>query len=882
MTSWFRTLVSRFLALFRRKDLEKKLQEELDFHLEMQSEENLKNGMKPEEARRAALRSFGGLDQTKEKHRDIRSFRCLEDFIQDFRFGLRLFYRKPKYAIAAVIILALAIGPNTAAFSIIKGVLYRYMPYPDPDRIVEFNLVNPKHSIFMQAASFPDYEDFAKNNRSLESIAFYHKSEVDLSGTEEPLRARGVRATASLFDMLKRSPALGRVFTEEETGPGADPVVVLSHNLWKHQFAEDPNILGKRLSVDYVPHTIIGIMPEDFVFSDSHCILWLPFDRDPVHLSRGNRFGQILARLKPDVSVESAQNDLSRIAAVLERDYPDTNSGYTVLIREYFHIDPPQDSATAIPVLYIAVTFVFLIACANISTLLLARTSGRKKELSIRASLGSSRMRLLRQLLAENIVLALLGGFLGIFVALVWIKAILTVVPYDMPNQDRIGIDLSSLLYAVGITLLSCLVFGIFPALRNTGRSLMDGLKEASHSSIDRSRHHLLKGFVIVETSLAVVLLIASGLLVRSYHNEISINPGFDHANLLTVRLALSESMHDSPEQLNAFVETTVNKFKAHPGILMVAAAEALPMTGGGNYRKITIQKQSSKGLDQEVYICRTSVTPDYFRTLRIPLLQGRYFSDSDNQSHSFVIISEIIAKRYLSDTPNPLGRMIRFGSAVDPDPKWMEIIGVVGDVCLRRLRDTPMPQIYTPYGQQPSRHVGFVVRTENDPLQYSATAKNLIRSVDPEQPLHSIASMERIIEESASTPRAISRTMSALSVFALILAAFGIYSIVSYAVSERTNEIGIRLAFGAQRKQIFRMIISQGLMHLGIGLCVGIIGAIASMKFLGNLLYGVTPGDPISYTGTGIILFTVGILAMLLPLRRAVSIDPMMAIRHE
>jgi putative ABC transport system permease protein len=643
---------------------------------------------------------------------------------------------------------------------------------------------------------------------------------------------------------------------------------------------KDPKVLGKVLSVNHVLHTIIGVMPEDFEFPETQYNFWLPLEAGAAQSPRDYRSGRILARLQPGVSLESAQKDISRIAGILGREYPATNNGYGLLLEDYRKMDLPIDEAVVVKFVYLAVTFVLLIACANVSSLLLAKATGRNQEIAIRASIGGSRNRLLRQLLTESILIAASGGVLGILASFIWLKGTLAIVPPDMPNRERISIDGISLIYTAGIAFLSSLIFGILPALRSTGKRELDALKEASRASAGRARHRLLNGFIILETALVVVLLIASSLLVRSYRNEISVNPGFDRANLLTVQLQLPESMYVHPGELAAVVETAVNRFKDLLGTRMVAATQKLPMAGGlFGVDTFSVQDGSILPNNQRPSASGMSVTKDYFSTLHVPLLQGRHFSESDSLSHPVAIIGENIANRYLGDTPNPIGRMIRFDNATDK--RWMEIVGVVGDVHVWNLKEPPMPQIYMPYAQLPSRIVALVARTVKDPLQYAGAAKSVLHSIDPEQPT-TIQTMEEIIDSGLSGTKMLSKIIGSITVFALVLAALGIYSVISYAVSERTHEIGIRVAFGAQKLQICRMILGKGMVLLGTGLCVGAAGALILMRFLRMLWFGVTPDDPISYVTTGIVLMATGILAIIVPARRAMSVDPMVAIRHE
>jgi predicted permease len=874
-----RAFINRILGLFRNKSLESRIDEELQFHLEMKTEENLKRGMDPQAARNQALHTIGGIDQVKEEHRDVRAFRLVTDFLQDLRFGFRMLRRKPAFAFIAIITLALAIGPNTAFFSIIKGIQHRYLPFPDPDRFVQFVPANLTQG-FRPVASYADFEDYVRFNRTLESAALFYFSIANVSGPEEAERLSVLHTTASLFPMLKRAPKIGRLFTTDDCKPGAQPVVVLSHSLWERLYSKNPSMLGRSLSIDHISYAIIGVMPEDFAFPETKYKLWIPIKPDDMALSpRDNRFGWIVARLRPGVSLASAQQDISGITARLSLEYPATKDAYGVLVEDYYESHLGKEQKLIIGIVYLAVTLVLLIACVTISTLLMAKATSRNQEIAVRTSIGGARSRLLRQLLTENMVIAAFGGILGILASFAWLKGILAIVPlYMMPNNDRIGIDGLSFLYTAGIALLSSFLFGILPALQSTGRKVMDALKEGSRTSFGRSRHRLLNSFIVLETSMAVILLIATGMLVQSYRNEISGNPGFDKRNLLTLQLELDARRPPHSQDAVFFIDNVISEFKDRLGTRLVAVTQNLPMRGVNYSDTFSVQTHSSFINNEKPWASGLSVTPDYFRTLNIPLLQGRSFSESDGRSRPAAIISENIAKQYFSDTSSPIGMMIRFDNAADK--RWMEIVGVAGDVRAVWNRKITLPQIYMPYALRPTAAT-LVVKTPKDPLQYAEAAKKLMRTINPEQPV-TIQTMEEILDANTSNTKLLSQVISSVTLFALLFAALGIYSIISYSVSERTYEIGIRLAFGARKLAICRMILIRGLAFLGIGLCIGTAGGFACTQFLRSFLVGVTPGDSISYLITGVVLLTTGILSMLIPMLRAMSVDPMTAIRYE
>jgi predicted permease len=882
MMARFRDFTARTLGIFRGRSLDSRIEEELQFHLEMQIEDNQKKGMSAEDARSEAIRALGGIDQAKEKHRDVRSFRIAEDFCQDLRFGLRVLRRKPAFALSAILILALAIGPNTAFFSVMKGVTFNVMPYPDADRLVQINATHALAGVPF-GVSYPDYVDYVKHNRSFEDVAIFSNANVDLTETGEPERVRAIRTTSSLFQILKRDPLLGRVFLAEDDRPDAAGAAILSYGFWRRKFSGDAGIIGNIISIDRVPHIIVGVMPADFVFTESRYDVLLPLQVDPAKAPRQARDYFPIARLKPGVSIKQARADLSNIAAQLAREQVYTNYGVGAFVQKLSRNYLSNNLVVLMQSLYLAVTFVLLIACANISTLLLARATGRRKEIAIRASIGGNRARLLRQLLTESVLLAAGGGVAGIFMASGWLKLILALAPPDMPNQDTIGIDNASLIYTVGIVFLSSLIFGIVPALRSTGRHATEALKEEGRATAGRARHRLLNAFLVAEAAMAAILLIFTGLMIRSFRNQITAYPGFERSNTLVAHLVLPESKYGSRTQLTAFVEDVLTRLGTQKGILATAATLGHPMDGHFASYPFSVQGQPYGSPNQLPNAALMIVTKDYFRTMRIPLLQGSSFSESDDHDYPVAIVSETMAKRYLGDYAKAIGRQIKLGDAASAKLKWIRIVGVVGDVRDLSSRILPKAQIYLSYRQYPQRDVALVVRTEKDPLGYGPVVRGVIRAADPEQPIYTMRSMEQVIGDSISEFRVVSELMSILSIFALALASFGIYSVISYAVSERTQEMGIRMAFGAQRSDICLMILRRGIVLLGMGLLLGIAGALASMRFLQEYwLVGVTPRDLMSYIGSGVILVSAGTLAMLAPVRRAMSVDPMAFIRHQ
>jgi predicted permease len=873
----FRSVIGMLGAFFRRGKLEDRLRDELQFHIDLLTDKNIRLGMAPDEARRQARIAVGGFEQARETVRDARGFGFLEDIGRDFRYGLRQLRRSPGFAVVSMLTLALGIGANTAIFSVMKGVILSSLPYPEPERLVRISATDARRGFSNMNVSYPDFVDWTRTNHSLESAALFEGTLVNLTGSGEPEGLPGVRASSSLFTVLQRSPAHGRTFAPDEDKPGAERVVIISHGLWQRRFAGDPHILGTTISLDGAPHTVIGIMPADFFFPDPRNDIWLPQRIDPAKAERGSRGYSAAARLKKGVSLELARADLAGIVLGLARRYPASNEGLGVSLLDLRRVSMGENVIVLMIIVYLAVTFVLLIACTNVANLLLARATSRQKEIVIRMSLGSGRLRVLRQLLTESVVLALLGSAGGIFVSFWCVKALLEIAPPDMPNRDRIVTDQAALFYAIGLALVCGLLFGLAPAFQSTGRRAIQALREGGRASAGRARHRLLNAFVVAEVALVVVLLVCCGLMVRSFAGQMAVEPGFNPSNLLTVRMLMPEYRYGQPAQQTAFLRDVLARSKNIPGIQAIAAVQTLPLEGSSWSNTFSVEGHPPALPGAEPNAGLMIVSPDYFRTMGIPLLLGRFFSENDDEAQPVAIINQTMARRYLES--NPLGRRISLGGT---DGKWMPIVGVVADVHHLALGAPPRPEIYVAHPQQPTRRMVLVARTSSEPLGYAGALRSAIWSVDPDQPVSIIRSMEQVVRESVSNTRAAIQVMSILSLFALVLAGMGIYGVISYAVGERTQEIGIRMAFGAQPGDISRMILRRGMSLILIGLAIGSAGAFASMRLLSSRLYGVTPGDPISYAATAIALLMIAFLAMLVPVRRALSVDPVIALRSE
>jgi len=810
----------------------------------------------------------------------VQSHTIVTTLVQDIRYGVRLLFKSPGFTLIAAFTLALGIGANSAIFSAVKGVILSVLPYPEADRLVRVMSAAPKRGFSNIGVSYRDFEDWRRENRCFESMALFGGGGVNLTGAGEPEGLLGIFCSSALFDTLKRPPGLGRAFTPEEEKPGGDRVVVISNGLWKRRFAGDPRIVGSAISLDGVPHTVIGVMPADFFFPGPRNEIWLPHRIDPAKALRGSRGYAAVARIKAGVSLDSARAEMAGIGLRLAREYPDTNDGTEVSLRDLRRVSMGEAEMIWMTLVYLGVTFVLLIACANVANLLLARATSRAKEIAIRMSIGSGRVRLLRQLLTESVLLALLGGISGMFVGYWCLKALLAIAPSDTPNRDRIFMDQVSMLYTIGLALLSGVIFGLAPALQATGRAATDALKEGGRASTGKRRHRLLNAFVIAEVAMAAILLVSGTLMVRTFIAQTTVDPGFDTRNLLTLRIIMPSYRYGTPAQQRTFLQDLLARAGTIPGIQAIAAVQTLPLEGSSSDDVFSIEGRPPALPGEKLWTGVRIVEADYFRTMGIPLLLGRAFSEADGEAQQAAIINQTMARRYFASDSNPIGRRILLGEG--PERKWVPIVGIVADVHHRDLGVPPQPEIYVPYAQRPTRRMTVVARTAGDPLTYAAAVRSAIWSVDPDQPVSMIRSMEQVVADSVSEVRAVAEVMGALSFFALVLAAVGIYGVVSFVVGERTQEIGVRIAFGAQTKDVCILVLRRGFSLVLFGLMIGTPGALASMRLLRSQLFGVTPNDPVSYLATAIALLLVGVIATLVPIRRAIAVDPLVALRCE
>jgi putative ABC transport system permease protein len=866
--------------LFRRARTEKQLDAELRFHLEQQIAGYIAAGMTPEEARRRTRLEFGGLDQVKEECRDVGATRFLETLIQDVRYGLRQLRRNPGFTAGAVITLALGIGANTVIFSVVNAVLLRPLPYSNPGRLVS---VWQTYRDFKEVwVSTPDLYDWRAQNKVFDQIAAYRVAKgFNLQGSFKPRWIQGTFVTANLFGVLGVKPSLGRAFFESEDRPGVHPEVVLSHALWVEAFHASRNVIGSVIDLNGKGYTVVGVMPPGFSYPN-WAMVWLPLGQ----MGRGELSSRVyhpldvIGRLKRGVSLQEAQSEMSTIAARLALEYPKTGEGWGVRLIS-LRSELVGNSQRALLILLASTMFVLLIACANVSSLLLARAGGRQREIAVRAALGAGRGRIVRQLLSESVLLALLGSGAGLALAYCGLALVMALGQNAIPRFHTVGVDERVLLFILVTTLLTGILFGLMPALRAGSQDVSSTLSAGLRITASAFRPWSAGSFLVeFEIALALVVLVGSGLLFRSFAHILRVNPGFDPDHVLTVRVSLLDPKYSKAGQQRAFYSQLLEDVKALPGVEAAGLINELPLKAESAYKtRFAIEgRVLPPGGTFPVAELRLTY-PGYFEAMSIPLIRGRFFNNSDfgKSSVSPVIVNQYLAERFFGER-NPIGKRINAGPE-GRKPSWVRIVGVVGDTKESGLvgRST-----FDLYFCASNAEMYLAVRTASSPLSLASGIRSKVRKLDRTIPVSDVSTMEDRLSRSLGQRRFSLALLSTFGWLALALAACGIYAVVSYSVGRRTNEFGIRMALGAQRLDVLRLAGGQGLISAFIGIGAGIAGALALTRFQSSLLYGVKPTDPLTFGAVSVILAVVALAASYIPAQRAAKVDPMVALRHE
>ena len=805
---------------------------------------------------------------------------------QDARYGMRMLRKSPGFTLVAIFALALGIGANSAIFSVVNAMMLRPLPYADPDRLVVVWETNPNlSSTFLRThneASPANFRDWREQNTVFESIGAYRWNTFNLTGTDSPEQLLGNRATASLFRTLGVKPLVGRTFTEEEDAAGAARTVVLSYGLWQRRFGGDPAVVGKQITLDAESHTVVGVMPQAFEFPNASVELWTPLALDARGAARrGAHYLYTRARLKPGVTIRQAQAEMNNIAAGLRRQYPDTNADRDVRIVPA-HEDAVEFARGGLLVLLGAVGFVLLIACANVANLSLARATARHKELSIRAALGASRLRMIRQMLTESVLLSLAGGVFGVLLAMWGLDLLLASVPREFAlnfhGWNRIKLDRFVLGFTVLISFATGLLFGIVPALHATKTDLNESLKEGARGSTGHARRHFRDGLVVAEVALALVLLVGAGLMLKSFVRLLDVKPGFDPKNVVTMGVSLPEARYQKPEQWADFYRRLVERLRAQPGVESASVINSLPMGGNGGTTTFVLEGRPAPPKGQYPEANFRLAGTDYFKTLRIPLLRGRVFTEQDAKGKPLVaVVSETFARVYYPNE-DPVGRRVLDTDGTRPT----EIVGVVGDVKHWGLDDEPEPYIYMAHAQSPDSGMTIAVRSAVDPAGMAAAVRRETQAMDRDLPVFDIKSLEQRLDESSSQRRLTVFLLGIFACVAVLLAAVGIYGVMAYSVTQRTHEIGIRMALGARTADVVRLVLRQGMTLAAVGVGVGVVASLALTKLIKAMLFRVSPSDPVTFAVVALSLAAVALLACYLPARRATRVDPMIALRYE
>lgn len=808
---------------------------------------------------------------------------------QDVKYGLRMLLKSPSLSIVATIALALGIGANTAIFSVVNAVLLRPLPFPNSEALMSVFEKDQTRGVVRGSYSYPNFFDLRDQNHVFEHVAAYHESDFIMSGRGEPVRISGGVVTADLFSVLKTAPVLGRTFLPNEDKPTeTGRVVVLSQRLFASRFNSDAGVLNQQITLDGKRYTIVGVMPHGFEFpvQNEPLDFWTTIADDaagesPVTGQRGAHFLRVIGRLKPGTSEAQAQAEADAIAARLAQQYPDTNA------HKGFHVESALkalvgDIRPALLILLGAVACVLLIACANVANLLLARAMTRHKEMAVRSALGASRLRVVRQLLTESLLLSLAGGLLGLALAVWWSDLLIALGKKDIPRAIQVGLDWRVLGFTLGVSILTGLVFGLVPALHLSKTELTDSLKEGRGAGGGARKNRVRGVLVIAELAIAVVLLVSAGLLIQSLWRLQHVHPGLEPQNILTYNVSVPGVRYSSEKQVR-FYHDLMERMRALPGVQSASAVLPLPLSGDRFMISFQIEGRPVAPQDEpaaDLFIAETN----YFRTMGIPIIKGRDFEDRDQHNTTqVVIVTETFARQFFPGE-DPVGKRIHPGISTwdDEDSKVREIIGVVGDVRNRALNTEPKPAYYMPQSQLPFTQLIAVVKSAGDPRTLTSSVTREVRAMDPELPVFSVKTMDEYIASSVAAPRFNTTLLSIFAVVALVLTIIGLYGVMSYSVAQRTNEIGIRMALGAQTRDVLSLIVKDGLKLVLMGLVVGISGALALTRLLSTLLFGVTTRDPATFIAIAALLSIVALLACYIPAWRATRVDPLEALRCE
>ena len=877
-------------------DVDADVDDELQFHLDMRARDYEARGLTTRDARDAAAERFGDVHgiggalraHDRRRERERQRIEYMSDLSNDLHYGLRAFVRAPAFTAVALLTIALGIGATTAIFSVVNAVILRPLPYPEADRIIQVWMDNRRMGLEEDVHSWPNYADLRDQNRVFSHMAAYATGGYNITGgcregECEPRRVAALFSTSDLFDVLRVAPAMGRGFTTQETVPGSDAVVIISHGIWTGLFGADRNILGRTVRLNGRERTVIGVLPPGFAFPNRDTDVWVPLalDEDAKQV-RGSFSFSSVARLKPGIEFSRAVSDLTTIAARLEQQYPDVNREYGV------HLVPLPEQVvgrtlrTSLWVMLAAVGAVLLIACANVANLMLSRAAVREREISVRVALGAGRTRLIRQLLTESVLLSVVGAALGIGLTWGGLRVLTSLAPADIPRLDQVGIDLRVLGVALGLAVLTGVAFGLVPALQSSRAAVGNALREGIRGGTSgRRAQRLRRTLVAVQIALVVVLLTGAGLLIRSFVHLQRVDLGFRPDNLLTMRLSLPGAKYQTPESRVGFFDALLERTRRIPGVQDAGLIEDIFLSATPTSTSFTIEGREMTLEERSVEVPLDAVSSDYFKVMGIPLREGRTFTAADNPTApQVVIINENMARRFWPNE-SAVGKRFKYGGQ-DSQAPWMTVVGVVGDM---RRTGFDAPVRYETFRPHTQRAVGFltlVVRTAADPLRVMPAVRTELKAIDPEQPVYEIASMDQMLGSMVAQRRFSMALLATFASLALVLGVVGVYGVTSYLVAQRTREVGVRLALGAQPGQVVRMVVRQGMVVAAAGLAAGLGGAVAAGRLMTGLLYGVSPHDLWTLAGVTALIAVATLVANWVPALRAAHVDPLTALRSE
>ena len=887
--TWVRMFALRVAGLFRNHHREQDLEDELRAHIEMQTEENVRRGMPAEDARFAALRSFGGIEQAKESYREQWGLPLLESLGQDFRCGIRQLGRSPVFTLVAMATLALGIGANTAIFSVVYAVLLRPLPFPRSGQLVRVFEANDRAGVSGEGCTYQEFQEWQRQNHVFSGMAAVAAHELTLTGRGDPTVVQVGDVTAAFFDVLGVSPLVGRAFEPADDLPGAAPVVVISENIWRSRFSGDPSLIGGSIDLDKRAFTVIGVMPASFRFSflneGKGRELWIPIMQDPFFGAMARKpalhFFTALARLKPGVSAAEGLAEMQAVGKRLWPQFRPGDHGWAIRmasLREAI----TGDASTPLLMLLAAVGLVLLIACANVANLLLARATSRCKEFALRTALGAGRARLLRQLLVESAVLGLQGAALGTGLAYCGVRGLTGLLPPTFPRADSIRVDGTVLAFALVLSLAASLLFGVAPAFFAADLRLHSTLQESSsRQGESRGRRHARNLLVMAEVALAMVLLIGAGLLIRSFAALMAVNPGFATRGMLKAEVNLPQFIYSKPYQWVDFANDALGRIQSEPDLEDTAIAVPLPLADQSLNLAFSILNGPPLPPGRQNTADYEAISPNYFHVVGIPLLRGRSFSQEDAMpAPKVVIISEELAHIYFPHS-DPLGRQLVFGFPPGNE-RAREIVGIVGDVRDAALSQAPGPMMYVPFAQGPLWGVCLFAKTSSSAAIATHEIEAKVHEVDRDLPVTDVAWMSETLDASLGQERLRAWLLGLFGVMALALAAAGVFGVISYSVSRRTQEFGVRMALGASADEILSLVITEALYLSLAGVVAGIALALGLSRLISSLLYGVRPRDPLTLIVLPLVLTGAALLAAYLPARRATKVDPLVALRHE